>query len=73
MKQKSIFIAICLFVLLAINRSTYLYGQEYDKTWTDTFLVDKESFISSGSNLYFNLTPGYQLKLEGKEGIKLSS
>jgi hypothetical protein len=36
--------------------------------WTDTFAVDKEDFVSTGSNTYFRLEPGYQLKLEGREG-----
>ncbi len=70
MKTKKSIIAICSLVLLAINSSTYLLGQENINTWTETFPVDKESFISSGSNLYFNLTPGHQLKLAGQEGSK---
>jgi len=70
MKAKKSIIAICSFVFLAINSSTSLQGQENVNTWTETFQVDKESFISSGSHPYFNLTPGYQLKLEGQEGSK---
>jgi len=70
MKAKKSIIAICSLVLLAINSPAYLPGQENINAWTETFHVDKESFISSGSNLYFNLTPGHQLKLEGKEGSK---
>jgi hypothetical protein len=36
--------------------------------WADTFAVDKKDLVSSGSNTYFRLEPGYQLKLEGREG-----
>ncbi len=70
MKAKKSIIVIGSLVLLAINCSTYLPGQKNNHSWTETFHVDKKSFISSGANLYFNLTPGYQLKLEGKEGSK---
>jgi hypothetical protein len=37
--------------------------------WVDTFAVEKRDFVSSGSNAYFRLEPGYRLKLEGSEGL----
>jgi hypothetical protein len=69
MKQKTILSILGLFVLLAIISSTFLYGQE-NNTYTETFVVDKANFSSSGYNHYFSLQPGHQLKLEGKEGSK---
>jgi len=40
------------------------------KGWVDTFAVEKEDFVSSGSNTYFRLEPGFRLKLEGSEGLR---
>jgi hypothetical protein len=40
------------------------------KGWVDTFAVEKKDFVSSGSNTYFRLEPGYRLKLEGREGLR---
>jgi hypothetical protein len=39
--------------------------------WTDTFQEDSASFVSRGTNPFFILEPGYQLRLKGKEGKKL--
>ena len=41
-----------------------------NKGWTDTFAVDKKDFAPSGSNDFFRLEPGYQLRLEGREGFR---
>lgn len=32
--------------------------------WVDTFAVDKKDFVSTGSNTFFRLEPGYTLVLE---------
>ncbi len=40
------------------------------KGWVDAFAVEKKDFVSSGSNAYFRLEPGYRLKLEGREGLR---
>jgi hypothetical protein len=40
------------------------------KGWADTFAVEKKDFVSSGSNAFFRLEPGYRLKLEGREGLR---
>jgi hypothetical protein len=48
-----------------------VFAQAPSKTgWTDTFAVDKKNFVSSGSNAYFRLEPGYRLRLEGREGLR---
>lgn len=39
-----------------------------DKPFTESFLQDSCTFLSSGRNTYFILEPGYQLVLEGTEG-----
>ena len=70
MTQRAIISIFGMFALLAIGSSTFLYGQENNNTYTETFLVDKANFSSSGYNQYFSLQPGHQLKLEGREGSK---
>ena len=41
--------------------------------WADTFPVDKKEFISSGSNAYFRLEPGYTLVLaDGNERLVIT-
>jgi hypothetical protein len=40
------------------------------KGWVDAFAVEKKDFVSSGSNAFFRLEPGYRLKLEGREGLR---
>jgi hypothetical protein len=44
-------------------------GQPAKEDWAKTFAVDKKDFVSSGSSRYFRLEPGYELKLEGREGL----
>jgi hypothetical protein len=36
----------------------------------ESFDVDKTDFVSAGASRYFILQPGYQLKLEGREGLR---
>jgi hypothetical protein len=38
--------------------------------WQESLTPQAESFSTSGRNRYFILEPGYQLVLEGKEGVK---
>ncbi|HWH70409.1 MAG TPA: hypothetical protein VNT26_13565 [Candidatus Sulfotelmatobacter sp.] len=38
--------------------------------FTDTFPVEKAELASVGTNRFFNLVPGYQMVLEGREGGK---
>lgn len=56
-------------MLVAILSATAL-AHAADKTFKDSFSVNQDALASTGTNLYFNLTPGYQLVLEGKQDGK---
>lgn len=51
--------ALALIVSLAIPQ---------EEKFTDSFTVDAADWASTGVNPYFNLTPGYVLHFEGREG-----
>jgi len=69
-KARRILLAI-LLIGLAGGGPPRLSGQApAAKGWVDTFAVEKKDFVSSGSNTYFRLEPGFRLKLEGSEGLR---
>lgn len=47
-------------------------GKTLEKTFTDSFMQDSCTFLTTGRNTYFILESGYQLVLEGKEDGKTS-
>ncbi len=62
--------AILFVILTAAGTGLTAAVQDAAKAgWADTFVVEKKDFVSSGSNAYFRLEPGYRLKLEGREGL----
>ena len=62
--------AILFVILTAAGAGLTAAVQDSAKAgWADTFAVYKKDFVSSGSNAYFRLEPGYRLKLEGREGL----
>jgi len=64
-------LSLCFFLAAAFSVGFLFSCQRAaKKVWADTFDVDKKDFISTGANLYFILEPGYQLKLEGREGLR---
>lgn len=60
------------FVLAVAFSGGFLFScqKATKKAWVETFDVDKKDFVSTGANRYFILEPGYQLKLEGREGLR---
>ena len=61
MKKLFAVFALCLTAAVATAAS------KADKSFTDTFDVDKADLASTGTNRFFILAPGYQLVLEGKD------
>lgn len=53
-----------IFILISAVSTAQLAD---DNKWAKDFHVDKEDFVSNGSNTFFILRPGYQLILEGME------
>jgi hypothetical protein len=50
-------------VLLLVGSilGAFVLAMEGAEAWQSAFSVDQKKFISTGSNPYFNLTPGYRL------------
>ncbi len=66
--MKNFFLPL-LFVFTAfLNSCAQDKTKGKDKPFTDSFMQDSCTFLSSGRNTYFILEPGYQLVLEGAEG-----
>jgi hypothetical protein len=60
-------VAATVALVLVCGGSVQSSAQK-DKDWQTTFSVDKKTLGVTGSNPYFNLTPGYQLSFRhGKE------
>lgn len=59
---------VCLGILYTTCLSSRATTE--GKQWTNSFNVDKATFIDTGENPYFKLMPGYYLSLGGKEGQK---
>ncbi len=64
-------VSLCLVLTAAALAAALPTGRQADeKGWVDTFDVDKNAFVSTGRSRYFILEPGYELKLEGREGLR---
>src|SRR4030095_5408648 len=62
------FSALATVALLLICGGSVLSRAQKDSYWQTVFNVDKKTLGVTGSNPYFNLTPGYQLSFRhGKE------
>jgi hypothetical protein len=62
--------AFFLAALALLGSAVIVAGQRPAKAaWVENFPVDKKDFVSRGANRYFRLEPGYELKLEGREGL----
>ncbi len=70
--KTSLNILLLTFMVGSISIALARKGQPADKSlekgWTDTFILSEQTFLSTGTNPYFILQPGYNLVLEGKEG-----
>ncbi len=42
-----------------------------DALFTDTFVLDQDELVATGTNPFFNLVPGHTLVLEGKDGAEV--
>ncbi|MGZ5555268.1 MAG: hypothetical protein ACXW3H_05870 [Candidatus Aminicenantales bacterium] len=72
MKNVLRFLPLALVLVALVAGRSMASGQTpAQKGWVDTFAVDKKDFVSAGSNTFFRLEPGYRLKLEGREGLRL--
>ncbi|MGZ5454041.1 MAG: hypothetical protein ACXW2R_07590 [Candidatus Aminicenantales bacterium] len=72
MKYDLRFLPLALVLVALVAGRSMASGQTpAQKGWVDTFAVDKKNFVSAGSNTFFRLEPGYRLKLEGREGLRL--
>jgi hypothetical protein len=69
MKTKSIIHSAVAAGLLAMS-AAFAKDEPKPGTWTETLLPTDERYLSTGRNDYFILEPGYQMTLEGKEGLK---
>jgi len=58
-----------IITLLTFNLCFSLYSQSKDdkRPFTESFMLDSCTMLSTGRNTYFILEPGYQLKLQGIE------
>jgi len=62
------FCAVAVMALVLIGGGSVQSRAQKDRDWQTVFSVDKKTLGMSGSNPYFNLTPGYQLSFRhGKE------
>jgi hypothetical protein len=62
------FLVLILFYLLGGHLpSVQIQAQGAEKNFSDTFVVEKNDWTSTGKNPYFILEPGYFLVLEGNE------
>ena len=52
-------------MLFVIAEEVNASSKDSDEKWTETFNLDDCNFISTGSNTYFILKPGYQTVFEG--------
>ena len=66
--MKNLFLLILLFFSAFLNSCAQDKAKEQERRFTDSFMQDSCTFLSSGRNTYFILEPGYQLVLEGTEG-----
>ena len=57
------------FIALTLTFATTLWAANKE-SFTETFAVDKAELVSTGTNRFFLLAPGYQQALEGKEDGK---
>lgn len=57
-------------ILFVIGAEVNASSKDSDLKWTESFNLDKCNFISTGSNTYFILKPGYQTVFAGvDEGV----
>jgi len=69
--RSKIALPLCLVLGAAFSSGLLFSCQKAaKKVWAESFEVDKRDFVSTGANRYFILEPGYQLKLEGREGLR---
>ncbi len=60
----------CLPQQMADGETRVVASEQHNMSklaWTDNFMADSCTFVTTGSNPYFVLQPGFQLILEGKE------
>lgn len=70
-KERSLRLPAIALAVLAAGAALTASAQTPSRTgWTDTFAADKKNFVSSGSNAFFRLEPGYTLVL-AKGGERL--
>jgi hypothetical protein len=63
--MKTLFLSAIIAVSLAAS------ARAESNRFTDTFVVDPAELVSSGTNRFFNLTPGFQLTLANKSQSKV--
>jgi len=63
--------AFFLAAMAFLGSAVTVAGQKPAKAaWAENFQVEKKDFVSRGTSRYFRLEPGYELKLEGREGLR---
>lgn len=67
MKLKALLTLTLSIALLGLGTVIAAAASKADKSFTDTFDVDKADLAPTGTNRFFILAPGYQLVLEGKD------
>jgi hypothetical protein len=73
-RTATILVGTYLLSALLSCQTSSIHGEEKakagDQAWNDKFDVPRENFVSTGSNRYFSIEPGFQQVYDGEEDGK---